>query len=630
MQIYCGTDDLKKNQKRGTMAECAEKKQIRFYGLNKVDKLLVDSHKSKKVVNPRDDIMLKYVAIDGKINKINRQINGLRGSDKNSDKKNILLDSIKKLTLDKSKLFNQLKDLDKKTNSDKKNSDEKKVVKKKVVKKKVIDKKDSDEKKSDEKKVVKKVIKKDIKKVKGAGILSASTDYNNVSRKTLEEFGNYPIKEFRIARTPIMKFINTTLNFLSNNSWSNALKKYGIDKLFHLSIIVTLQLPPGAPWYGSTKFVKIEKNEVVNITTNFSFDKKTEYLEVPLNGQTYTLNQILNDTLNKVGKNKFFLYDGLNNNCQSFISYILQSMKKYNLQTKDFLYQNLEGVKDEIPPFIGKLMNAVTHSAAVANKLLGGDLDDTQKARLLYEKERKEANKSNALVKNRTLVDIANKKEAEKVNAQQMNPDNDDFYNKLNERKAENKKQKILNPNYHTNKDFLKLSDADKARYFRNLHKSQSKFSKDTDDRLLAEQKAYEEAERLKEEENDPWNILTKGLTKAVSYIPGVGSIVSKSGEAVHKLLKGHGMLKSKIKGKGKVNNNFKLHAIVLEKADFDKDKAINMGKDILHIKKTPYIRETDTQFRIRAIPKTKFINKSFKTKNLQNGFNLIFGVLKN
>lgn len=35
--IYCGIGKIPKNSRRGNMMECALKKQVRYYGLNKVD-----------------------------------------------------------------------------------------------------------------------------------------------------------------------------------------------------------------------------------------------------------------------------------------------------------------------------------------------------------------------------------------------------------------------------------------------------------------------------------------------------------------------------------------------------------------------------------------------------------------
>jgi hypothetical protein len=47
-KVVCGVKEPTKNERRGTMVECAEKKQIRYYGLKKVDKKIVDKMTKKK------------------------------------------------------------------------------------------------------------------------------------------------------------------------------------------------------------------------------------------------------------------------------------------------------------------------------------------------------------------------------------------------------------------------------------------------------------------------------------------------------------------------------------------------------------------------------------------------------
>ena len=47
---YCGIGDVPKGHKRGTMRECAEKKQIRYYGIKKIDSKTLDLSKKKNVI----------------------------------------------------------------------------------------------------------------------------------------------------------------------------------------------------------------------------------------------------------------------------------------------------------------------------------------------------------------------------------------------------------------------------------------------------------------------------------------------------------------------------------------------------------------------------------------------------
>lgn len=43
-KVVCMARDLKKGERRGSMSECADKKQIRYFGVKKVDKILLNKY----------------------------------------------------------------------------------------------------------------------------------------------------------------------------------------------------------------------------------------------------------------------------------------------------------------------------------------------------------------------------------------------------------------------------------------------------------------------------------------------------------------------------------------------------------------------------------------------------------
>lgn len=65
--IYCGVDKLKSNQKLGTAKECAELKQVRYYGLKKISKTIVDENKGMPV------------QAEKRLSKLTKKRGGLRG-----------------------------------------------------------------------------------------------------------------------------------------------------------------------------------------------------------------------------------------------------------------------------------------------------------------------------------------------------------------------------------------------------------------------------------------------------------------------------------------------------------------------------------------------------------------------
>ena len=101
----------------------------------------------------------------------------------------------------------------------------------------------------------------------GAGILdffrSPKKAYNNVSTNTIKKYGNSYIQSIKIVRTPIMSIIQKAINFLT-------IGKNPYDKLYHLAMICDV---------GQSSVV-IEKNEVINISTNYKITDQTEQMKV--------------------------------------------------------------------------------------------------------------------------------------------------------------------------------------------------------------------------------------------------------------------------------------------------------------------------------------------------------------
>lgn len=80
------------------------------------------------------------------------------------------------------------------------------------------------------------------------------------------------------------------------------------------------------------------------------------------------------------------------------------------------------------------------------------------------------------------------------------------------------------------------------------------------------------------------------------------------------------------LEGEGK--SKLKLHAIIFSKP-YSLKQAQQEAQKIMKSKNKHYYRETSTSYRFRAIPKTKFKSKSYKTKIINPNISLIFGKLK-
>ena len=189
--------------------------------------------------------------------------------------------------------------------------------------------------------------------------------YNNKSTKTLKDYGNGKIIGLKIMRTPIMGVINTLLNGISFGQWNKSLKSNNIDTLFHLALIADTD---------AGRQIVIEKNEQINISTSYNVNEKSESQIINMNGLIISVNELLEKARQSVGDDKYFLYDGISNNCQWYIKYILESNNLYSEQGKSFLFKSMDEVKKEIQPYVNKVMNAVTDTGAIVSQLLGKGL----------------------------------------------------------------------------------------------------------------------------------------------------------------------------------------------------------------------------------------------------------------
>jgi len=210
-------------------------------------------------------------------------------------------------------------------------------------------------------------------------IVSNKYKYNNVSSRTINTYGDNQILELKIMRTPINSMIDKALNFLSFNRWDSLKKKYGFDELFHLSLVATVKEK------DVLKNIIMEKNEVVNVSTDFKTTPKTQLFNVPIN-KNITVRQLLENARQRVGDNLFFLYDAFSNNCQFFIKYLLDSSGLMTPQAEKFLFQDISELVKELPSYLPKVAKSVTDLGAIVSRLRGDGKDNYELHAVVFKK----------------------------------------------------------------------------------------------------------------------------------------------------------------------------------------------------------------------------------------------------
>lgn len=200
-------------------------------------------------------------------------------------------------------------------------------------------------------------------------------DYPPKARETLARLGNGTVYDILLIREPIQSFIDKALNIISLGRWNEAKRNLNYDKLFHLSMIVRLTMPD-----GQQKNVKIEKNEVINITDSFTSKEQSSFGQgTPASTETYnvpvpcciTLQELMDRAAHTVGES-FFQYDAFTNNCQYFISNILTANGLATPQILAWVQQSADQLLLQLPSYVSPFARLTTNIAGLANLALEG------------------------------------------------------------------------------------------------------------------------------------------------------------------------------------------------------------------------------------------------------------------
>jgi hypothetical protein len=154
---------------------------------------------------------------------------------------------------------------------------------------------------------------------------------------------------------------------ISLGKWADAKKKYNYDDLYHLYLILTLDLGG-----GKTKRLLLEKNQSINISESIpEKTEKTQSLNI-FPPKNITLNNLLQNTLNKVGKDQFFIYSPFGGkNCQNFLKDIFTSNDLYNDRINKFVFQSIQELKKDLGGLTTGISKGITDIAAFGERLIG-------------------------------------------------------------------------------------------------------------------------------------------------------------------------------------------------------------------------------------------------------------------
>jgi len=202
---------------------------------------------------------------------------------------------------------------------------------------------------------------------KDGGLIGPSIrrDYKPAIKEFLKKNGDRKITKMEVQRVPIDSGLKTLLNIISLGTYEKQTQKLGYDRVFHLSLIISLE--------GYNKPVVVEKNEVINISTSIP-PMKQGGARIPINvNKEITLNQLLETTQKLQGSN-FFLYDAFKRNCQMFIRDLLKNSGLLTPEAEQFIMQDAKKILEGLPFFFSKVAKGMTDLGAQLDRVIYGGI----------------------------------------------------------------------------------------------------------------------------------------------------------------------------------------------------------------------------------------------------------------
>lgn len=200
-------------------------------------------------------------------------------------------------------------------------------------------------------------------------LISQIYNYNASSQRTINKYGSYKIVGLTIYRQPIPSLVNTTLNIISLGKWNEERNKdKTLNTLYHLTLACELE--------GGI-IVYCQKNEVICISTDYSPTAECETCPIVLDNLdnlekskkiSFTLNEMLNKTQERMGESNYFLYRTFDNNCQVYIKNLLESVDLYGSDIQSFVFQNIDAVLPKLNSVVNIFTAFIIWVATLTNK----------------------------------------------------------------------------------------------------------------------------------------------------------------------------------------------------------------------------------------------------------------------
>ena len=168
-------------------------------------------------------------------------------------------------------------------------------------------------------------------------------DYNDKIKALLEKYGDHAINKLYLIREPVSNILYYFIKAITFYRYNKYLFPY------HTSLICEINMPNNIK-----KYILLEKNNCININENYNINEKQDIKCINLCKKKskqrqdaketkevkITLNDILKQTRERIGDDKFFNWHIYKNNCQLFTKEILITLNKFNKSNKKYIFQD--------------------------------------------------------------------------------------------------------------------------------------------------------------------------------------------------------------------------------------------------------------------------------------------------
>jgi len=203
--------------------------------------------------------------------------------------------------------------------------------------------------------------------IKGSGVLTPleglqRNRYPPAVRNFLDANGSKIVVQVDVGRDPVFSILEKALNVISRGQYEQNKRALNYDKMFHLYTVITL---------NDGRKYKLQKNEVIDISNFTGFGKGSQHFMagrpmIPLsqfleNGRAYH---------ERSGRN-FYYYDPFSNNCQDFVTSLINGNNLGTSTSNEFIKQDAAAVVKNAP-WTRIIARNITNLGSVLNVLRFG------------------------------------------------------------------------------------------------------------------------------------------------------------------------------------------------------------------------------------------------------------------